>query len=257
MTLAGAVALVTGGAGGIGSASCRALARAGAHVVVADLDEARAQAVAKEVDGLAARLDLSDEEQVIELMSRIDRTYGRLDIVHSNAAMTDADVLARDTTVTEVDLDVWEQVFAGNLTTHVLVCKHAIPLMVRGGGGSIITMSSGAAAVAEDTRVAYAASKAGVEALTRSIATSYGKQGIRANVIVPGLILTAPVLAQVPAGALDRLSQGTSTPYVGAPDDIAEVVVFLAGPGARYMTGQRIPVDGGASTRGSHVGRET
>jgi NAD(P)-dependent dehydrogenase (short-subunit alcohol dehydrogenase family) len=123
--------------------------------------------------------------------------------------------------------------------------------MVQGGGGSIINMSSGASLKGDRTRTAYGVSKAGVNALTMYVATSHGKQGIRANAILPGLIITDAVRAHLNEKILASLSKATLTPAVGQPEDIADVVVFLASDESRYITGQMLPVDGGMS---AHVG---
>jgi NAD(P)-dependent dehydrogenase (short-subunit alcohol dehydrogenase family) len=146
---------------------------------------------------------------------------------------------------------VWERTLAVNLRSQMLMCKHAVPMMVRGGGGSIINMSSGASLKGDRTRTAYGVSKAGVNALTMYVATSHGKRGIRANTILPGLVLTDAVRAHLDEAMLAGLGKATLTPYVGQPEDIAEVVVFLASEESRYITGQMLAVDGGMS---AHVG---
>ena len=148
-------------------------------------------------------------------------------------------------------LDVWDRTLAVNLRSQMLGCKHAIPAMVAGGGGSIVNMSSGAANIGDGTRVAYGVSKAGVQALTRYVATAHGKQGIRANAIVPGLVVTPAVTSQLSDVALRSIADANLTPYLGQPEDVAAVVVFLASDDARYVTGQMIAVDGGSSTRGA------
>ena len=153
--------------------------------------------------------------------------------------------------MTDLSLDVWERTMAVNLRSQMLTCKHAVPEMVRGGGGSIINMSSGASLKGDRTRTAYGVSKAGVNALTMYVATSHGKQGIRVNTILPGLIITDAVRAHLDEKMLAGLGKATLTPYVGQPDDIADVVVFLASDESRYITGQMIAVDGGMS---AHVG---
>ncbi len=178
--------------------------------------------------------------------------FGRLDILHNNAALTDSDFLSRDTRVTELSVDVWDRTLAVNLRSQMLMCKFAVPEMVRTGGGSIVNMSSGAAFKGDRTRTAYGVSKAGVHALTMYVATGHGKQRIRANTIVPGLIITDAVRAHLPEGVLDNLGRATLTPYLGQPDDIADLVVFLASAESRYITAQMITIDGGMS---GHVGR--
>ncbi len=251
------VAIVTGGGGGIGGASARALAREGASVVVVDVDEAAAQRVAEGVSeaggaAVALRADLSEEAEVAAAVALTTSRFGRLDVLHNNAALTDSDFLTRDTAVPDLSLDVWERTMAVNLWSQMLTCKHAVPEMVRGGGGSIINMSSGASLKGDRTRTAYGVSKAGVNALTMYVATSHGKQGIRVNTILPGLVITDAVRAHLDAKVLAGLGRATLTPYVGQPDDIASVVVFLASDESRYITGQMIAVDGGMS---AHVGR--
>ncbi len=250
------VAIVTGGGGGIGGATARALASEGASVLVVDIDVAAAQRVVAGIEqagGTAAafRADLSEEADVVDTIAAVTAGFGRLDVVHNNAALTESDFLTRDTAVTELALDVWERTMAVNLRSQMLTCKHAIPLMVHGGGGSIINMSSGASLKGDRTRTAYGASKAGVNALSMYVATSHGKQGIRVNTIVPGLVITDAVRAHLDERMLAGLAKATLTPYLGQPEDIADLVVFLASEQSRYITGQMIVIDGGMS---AHVG---
>ncbi len=254
--LGGKVAIVTGGAGGIGRASALALARDGARGTVVDVDGDGAARVAAEIraggaEALAITADVSEEAEVAAMVSTTVGTFGRLDVLHNNAALTSADVLSRDTIVTEMTLEVWDRTLAVNLRSQMLGCKHAIPAMLANGGGAIVNMSSAAANVGDVTRVAYGVSKAGVQALTRYVATAYGKQGIRANAIVPGLVVTPAVTAQLSDEMLASIAETNLTPYLGQPEDIAGVVVFLASDDARYVTGQMIAVDGGSSTRGA------
>jgi NAD(P)-dependent dehydrogenase (short-subunit alcohol dehydrogenase family) len=250
------VAIVTGGGGGIGGATARALAREGASVVVVDIDLSAAERVAGGIEeagdrAMAFQADLSDEAQVIATIDATVSRYGRLDVLHNNAALTDSDFLTRDTQVTDLALDVWERTLEVNLRSQMLMCKHAVPVMVQGGGGSIINMSSGASLKGDRTRTAYGVSKAGVNALSMYVATSHGKQGIRVNTILPGLIITDAVRAHLDEKMVAGLGKAVLTPSVGQPDDIADVVVFLASNESRYITGQMLCVDGGM---GAHVG---
>jgi NAD(P)-dependent dehydrogenase (short-subunit alcohol dehydrogenase family) len=254
--LTGRVAMVTGGGGGIGGATARALAQEGASVVVVDIDEPAAERVAAEVEASGGRAmafgcDLSEEPQVIAAIAAATSRFGRLDVLHNNAALTDSEFLTRDTAVTDLPLEVWDRTMAVNLRSQMLCCKHAVPEMVGGGGGSIINMSSGASLKGDRTRTAYGVSKAGVNALTMYVATSHGKQGVRVNTIVPGLIITDAVRAHLDEKMLAGLGRATLTPYLGQPDDIADLVVFLASDASRYITGQMIAIDGGMS---AHVG---
>jgi NAD(P)-dependent dehydrogenase (short-subunit alcohol dehydrogenase family) len=239
------VAIVTGGAGGIGGATARKLGREGAAVAVVDINGEGADRVAEEIkaaggQAVGVQTDLSQESA---------------DVLHNNAALTESDFLSRDTAVTELSLDVWDRAIAVNLSSQMLTCKHAIPEMEKHGGGSIINMSSGAAFSGDRVRTAYGVSKAGVHTLTMYVATSHGKKNIRVNTIVPGLIITEAVRAHIPENALASLSRATLTPHLGEPDDIADLVVFLSSDESKYITGQMIAIDGGMSVHAGHVGQ--
>jgi NAD(P)-dependent dehydrogenase (short-subunit alcohol dehydrogenase family) len=248
----GRVAIVTGGAGGIGHAVAAALARQGAAVAVADLDEAGAERVAADIraaggEATAVPVDLGDEMQVRAMVATTVERYGGVDILDNNAALTAADVLARDGAVADMDIEVWDQMMSVNLRSQMLTCKHAIPSMVERGGGAIVNMSSGAALSGDLTRTAYSVSKSAISTFTQFVATQYGRQGVRANTILPGLILTDPVRAQIPAAMLEGYTRNLLVPQVGEPDDIAHLVCFLVSSEARYITGQSITIDGGMS----------
>ena len=257
----GKVAIVTGGAGGIGAATARELAVEGASVAVVDIDGDGAVRVSdgiRESGGAAIGLqaDLSEEDEVNAAVRAAVAHFGRLDVLHNNAALTESDFLARDTRVTELDLEVWERTMAVNLRSQMLTCKHAVPEMVRGGGGSIVNMSSGASLKGDRTRTAYGVSKAGVNTLTMYVAAGHGKHGVRVNTVVPGLILTDAVRSHLTEDMLEGLGRSTLTPYLGEPDDIAHLVVFLASDESRYITGQMITIDGGMSAHVGLIGRQ-
>ena len=262
-SLRGRVAIVTGGAGGIGSATATAIARAGGSVAVLDIDGARADEVARAIGShhgttLGVQVDLADEAAVKSAVDATVAHFGRVDVLHNNAALTDSDLLSRDTQVTDLSVEVWDDTLAVNLRSQMLMCKHVIPHMIETGGGSIVNMSSGASLKGDRTRTAYGVSKAGVNTLTMYVATAYGKQGVRVNTIVPGLIITDAVRAHLSEGILSRLGKATLTPYVGEPDDVANLVVFLASDESRYITGQMIAIDGGMSAHlGSTGGGDT
>jgi NAD(P)-dependent dehydrogenase (short-subunit alcohol dehydrogenase family) len=252
--LAGRVAIVTGGARGIGAAVVSRLATNGASVVIADIDVDSANTLAESIragggDVEAIPVDVGDEASIAALVDATIDRYSAIDILDNNAALTDSSVLAMDQDVASLDIDVWDRTMAVNLRSQFLMAKHAVPHMVRGGrGGAIVNISSGAALKGDVTRTAYSASKAAVESLTRSIATQYGRDGVRANTIVPGLILTDAARAGIPADLLASYTTKTLTPYVGEPRDIAGLVSFLVSDDARYITGQTIMIDGGMST---------
>jgi NAD(P)-dependent dehydrogenase (short-subunit alcohol dehydrogenase family) len=173
--------------------------------------------------------------------------FGPVNLLHNNAALTDPTHQILDLGPTEVSLEVWNRALAVNLTGQFLLCKHTLPVMLSGGGGAIINMSSLNGVLGDVNGVAYSVSKAGVLALTRSVATKYGRRGIRCNAIAPGLVMTESVAQNlsepVQAVWLDNLL--VSEP--GAPADIAAVVAFLASDDAAYINGQVITVDGGVS----------
>jgi NAD(P)-dependent dehydrogenase (short-subunit alcohol dehydrogenase family) len=250
--LAGKVAIVTGAASGIGAATARVLAREGAAVVVADINRPGAEAVAKQIDAAGGRavpaaVDVAEEDQVAAMVATAVTELGGLDILHSNAALQDPAVMARDTAITDIDTEVWDRVMRVNLRGYVLGAKHAVPAMLARGGGVIIHTTSGTGLQAELSRPAYGTSKAAIIGFTRNVAAQYGKQGIRCVAIAPGLVATQGLKANMPLPAREMMIGHHLTSRLGEPEDIAEVVSFLASDRAAFITGCTIPVDGGFS----------
>lgn len=249
-SLAGRVAIVTGAASGIGRATCLALAGVGASVVVADLNEDGARKVAGEVEARGGRahpqrVDLAEEASIVAMIDAAVARFGRLDVLHNNAADSDPALMAADGAIVDLTSEVWDRNMRINLRAPMLGCKHAIPHMIRAGGGAIINTSSASGLTGDVIRAAYAASKAGLGSLTQNVAAQYGKQGIRCNAVAPGVIATPSLEANVPRAAVEVYVENTLTPRLGRPEDIAAVVVFLASDAAAFITGQILSVDGG------------
>lgn len=249
-TLACKVAVVTGAGQGIGTAVARLLAERGATVVLADITADRAEAAAAAIreDGhraTAIGFDLTCEDEVTDAVHRVVATHGRIDILHNNAALQTEAQRARDLDVIQLDTGAWDSAFAVNARGPMLLCKHALPVMIAAGGGSIVHSSSGFGLLGETTLTAYGASKAALINLSRFIATQYGKQGVRSNVIAIGFVLSDNARETVPPAARDILLAHHLNPELGRPIDIAHVVAFLASDEARFINGALIPVDGG------------
>lgn len=250
--MAGNVAIVTGGAGGIGMATCQLLASRGLQIVVADIDKTRAEEVADDIakggaSAIAVAVDLARESDVAALFATTMSAFGRLDVLDNNAALLTPEVSRRDGDISGMDADLWDRVFAVNTRGAMLCCREALRIMAPQGSGAIINTASNLALQGNIIQAAYSASKAAVLQMTRSIATSHGKLGIRCNSVLPGLTASKAALEHLPTRLREIVAEETLTPYLGDPMDIAHVVAFLASDEARYITGQMIVVDGGTS----------
>jgi NAD(P)-dependent dehydrogenase (short-subunit alcohol dehydrogenase family) len=248
------VAIVTGGAGGIGSATARRLASEGARVVVADINLPQASEVADSIGApaLALAYDAADVASIKDLVEATVRHFGRLDILHNNTAITAAEVQSHDTTVVDIPFETWDMTLQVNLKSYMAGCKFALPHMLARGGGAIINTASGSGSHGDLARVAYGTSKAAIINLTRYVATQHGRDGIRCNAISPGLILTAASEKAVPE-LLRMISEHVSTPRLGRPEDVAALVAFLASEDAGYINGENITCDGGMCAHQPHV----
>lgn len=247
--LAGKVALVTGGGSGLGAADCEALAGEGARVIVTDVNLAAAQAVAARIgnDAIALALDVADEAQWIAIYTEIEKRFGALHVLVNNAGV----VMNAD--VEETSLEKFRWVNAIMTDGVFLGMKHAIPLMNRSGGGSIINMSSVGALLGYPIFFAYSAAKGAVRSMTKSVAVMCQVKGyaIRCNSIHPGAIETPMVQeAEGRVGQAKEIPDGVlpfGTP--GHPKDVAAMVVFLASDESRFITGAELVVDNGVSIR--------
>jgi NAD(P)-dependent dehydrogenase (short-subunit alcohol dehydrogenase family) len=240
--LDGRVAIVTGAAGAIGRASAALLANAGATVVVSDVDEAAGMRVAGELAGAGrvrfVRADVTREDDVRALVDVAQRECGRLDILFNNAGIAGESV-----PTTAVELPQWERILATNLTGTFLAMKYGIAAMVASGGGSVINNASILGLVGFANQPAYSAAKGGVIALTRTAAMEYAMRGVRINCICPGFV-DSPLAAKA---AVLKLVQPMQR--FGTPEEIAQMVLYLASDRASFMTGAVVPVDGGYVAR--------
>jgi meso-butanediol dehydrogenase / (S,S)-butanediol dehydrogenase / diacetyl reductase len=243
--IAGKVALITGGASGIGAATARRLVAEGARVVLADIDLEGAQRLASELGAKAStvRGDIAEAADAAAMVKHALDVFGALDILHNNAAM------GLPGRIAEMDVEGWSRTIAINLSGHFFVTRHALPAMIEHGAGTIVNMSTAAALTVEEGLGAYAAAKAGVIALTRQVAIEYGRHGIRANCICPGAVATPPTMAFVGAveGVRARIEAATPLRRMASAEEVANVVVWLASDEASYVNGATIVVDGGAT----------
>lgn len=239
--LAEQVALVTGGSRGIGRAICERLAADGARVAVVARDEGRAQAVA---DGLAGEghkgyaCDVSDTAAIDALVKAVEGDFGSLDILVNNAGVTADNLLVR------IDDDAWDRVVDTNLKGAFALIRAASRGMMRRRKGRIINITSVVGLTGNKGQANYAASKAGLIGLTKSVAKELASRSILCNAIAPGFIETE-MTANLGEDAKSALLQQIALGRLGTGEDVAAAVRFLAGPDARYITGQVLVVDGG------------
>ncbi|MBK6553317.1 MAG: SDR family oxidoreductase [Rhodocyclaceae bacterium] len=244
--LQGKSVIITGGGGGIGRPTARMLAVAGARVIVSDVREDAARMTRDYVvenggEAIAVPADITREEDVRELVAAAVAAFGGVDVLVNNGGGS----LARDVDIVTMDVGVWDAIMALNARGPMLCCKYAIPEMLKRGRGAIVNISSGAALSGQLGIPAYSAAKAAVIALTRSIATLHGQQGIRCNAITPGLIMHERLAEIFPAEQVRVDAENILTPSPGTPEDIGATVVFLASEQARFINAQVLPVDGG------------
>lgn len=246
----GKVAIITGGASGIGAAACRRFAEEGAQVVVADINGPLAEDLAHELGNaaIAVQFDAGDVEQVANVVNAAVGKFGRLDFLFNNAALMAREIIVRDTNPVDIDFEIWDKTMAVNARGYLAGCKYAIPHMLKAGGGSIVMTASGSGLLGDSSNIAYGASKAAVMSMGRYIATQYGKQNIRCNVINPGLIRTEGGKKNVYGPVVDIMVANTLTPRLGQASDVAAMAVYLCSEDAAFITGQAISVDGGMLT---------
>jgi len=248
------VALISGGAGGLGAATARRMAEAGGTVVIGDLADAAGQALATEIGGDYHRLDVTREESWSAVIAAVEAKHGRIDVL-VNAAGIEGDVLHGSPETTT--LEEWRKVLSVNLDGTFLGCKHVLPVMRRAGRGSIVNISSMASFLGTPASSAYGASKAGVQQLSKTVAVFGSRDGlkIRCNSVHPGVIRTRMLdniyeqigkLANLSAKEAEAASlKAVPLGEVGEPDDVAYLILYLASDEAKYVTGSEFMVDGG------------
>jgi NAD(P)-dependent dehydrogenase (short-subunit alcohol dehydrogenase family) len=244
--LAGKVSLITGASTGLGRVAAELFASEGSSVVIADVaDGSEAVAAITEAGGSASyvALDVSDDASVAAAVAHAVSTYGGLHVLYNNAGISPGD----DDNPTNTSDSTWEKVLDVNVTGVARCCRHGIPAMLESGGGSIVNVASFVAHLGAATpQIAYTASKGAVLSMTREIACIYARQGIRANALCPGPVLT-PLLAKFLSDDAKRQRRLVHVPMgrFGEPIEIANGALFLASDESSFMTGQSLLIDGG------------
>ncbi len=252
--LRGKAIMVVGAGTGIGAATVRRLASEGARVSVADINLPAAEAVAADVvrqggDAMAVAIDIADEQSTQAAVDATLGRYTRLDGAHINAA--DLRIILEDSDALAESLAVFDRTIAVNLRGHLLCTRAILPHMLGNGGGAIVYTSSGSSVGGEPTRPAYAASKNGLHALMRHVAARWGREGITANCVAPGVTVTPEMEASgvFPAEFAAQMLARTPNRRLGRTEDIAGVVAMLLSDDGRWINGQVWHVNGGSLMR--------
>jgi NAD(P)-dependent dehydrogenase (short-subunit alcohol dehydrogenase family) len=240
---------VIAGAGGIGGATAERLAKEGASVVIGNRTAANGEELAHRIvqaggKAIALRCNVADEADVAQLNAAAVKEYGGIDGLFANAA--DLDVLTKDSDVLDTSLEIFDATINVNLRGLVLCTRAALPEILKRGGGALVYTSSAVAHIPAPTRYAYSISKSGLHGLVRHVASRWGKDGVRANGIAPGLVVTDGAKRNMGPEVLDQALQMTPSRRLGEPKDIAGLVAFLFSDDGEWFNGQVIHHNGGA-----------
>lgn len=249
--LQGKVAVVIGGATGIGAATVRRLAGEGAAVYLGDTNLEGAQALAASIVKAAgvveaALVDQSQEASMQAAMEAAEDRFGAINCLFMNGADTRQETMGRDTDAVSIDLEVWDSILRTNLRGYLLGIRFAVPRMLSTGGGSIVCTSSEFSLTSDGSLPAYGVSKAAVNQLVRHVAARWGREGIRCNAIAPGIIQTETLLRLITPELNAHFLQSVCSPRLGLPEDIAAEVAHLFSDDAAFLNGQIISVNGGS-----------
>jgi len=251
------VALITGAGSGIAKAAARIFAQEGARIVIAEIDPVSGRATERMLkdggfDALFVETDVTNEASAKRAVEATIERFGKLDVLYNCAGGSTAE----DSLVTDVDMSEWHRTMTLNLLGPIHMCRHGIPRIVAAGGGAVVNMSSGAALRGASPSHVYTAAKGGIISLTRALAGAFAKQNIRVNAICAGRILTERITSRYGTperqGPIedrqDAAGRVREYPFwVGSPEDIARIALFLASDESRMITGAAIPADGGRS----------
>jgi NAD(P)-dependent dehydrogenase (short-subunit alcohol dehydrogenase family) len=252
--LRGKTFIVAGGATGIGAGTAERLAAEGAAVAVGDVNAAGAKATVERIAGaggraIAVEFDLADEASVQNLVDVTVAEFGAIHGLHNVGADLSEDNLGRDTTLLDTDFDVWRRTLDVNLLGYVRTCRAVLPHLLEQGGGSIVNTSSGGSLGTDPMHVAYNAAKAAVNQITRHVANNYGRQGVRCNAVMPGLVMGETQERQNDQQMQQMFIAAAKTTRLGRPADIAAITAFLLSDDAEWINGQTWYVGGASHMR--------